>query len=98
MSTAYFGMKKHTRVTLLSRSEQLMSLHNDIVALLTQSGATFNTPQYNEEGFRPHVTLRPQARLQMGDTVHLSALTVIDLFPEGNPNRRKVLKTISLQG
>lgn len=94
----HFGPRKQTRVTILDMSEELIALHYDIIALLKRNGATFNTPQYIEAGFRAHATVRPQARLRQGGVVHFHALTVIDLFPNENPNRRKVLKTIPLLG
>lgn len=94
----YFGSKKRTHVTILDMNEELLILHYNVVALLKQADATFNTPQFIEEGFRAHATVRPQARLRWGEIVQFNALTVIDMFPNGNPYRRKVLKTIQMQG
>lgn len=95
---AYFGPKKQTHVTLLERSDELIALHANVVTLLRQSGAVFNTPELIETGFRPHATVRPHARLHRGSSVRFYALTIIDMFPDGNPYRRKVLKTLSFQG
>jgi 2'-5' RNA ligase len=94
---AYFGADKRTQVTLLAMNEELIALHQDVIALLKCNGATFNTPQYIETGFRAHATVRPHARLYYGDKVRFDALSVIDLFPDKNPNKRKILKTFFLQ-
>lgn len=91
---AYFGVKKQTRVTVLEISDELRTLHYKVVALLRWVGAEFNTPEFIEAGFRAHATVRPHARLRRGDTVTFHALTVIDMYPNGNPYRRKVLRTL----
>lgn len=95
---AYFGLKKQTRVTLLEANEQLNALHYEVVALLRDCGAIFTAPQFNEAGFRAHVSVRPHTRLLRGDIVEFSALTIIDMFPDGNPYRRKILSILPLQG
>jgi 2'-5' RNA ligase len=95
---AHFGPKKQTRVTLLETNEQLTALHYEVVALLRDCDAVFTSPQFNEDGFRAHASVRPHARLQRGDVVRFRALTVIDMFPDGDPYRRKILSTLPLQG
>jgi 2'-5' RNA ligase len=94
----YFGPDKRTQVTLLAMNEELLALHYDVIALLKYNGATFNTPQYIETGFRAHATVRPHARLYQRDEVRFDAFSIIDLLPDKNPNRRKILKTFPLQG
>jgi hypothetical protein len=94
----YFGVNQQTKVTILEMSEELITLHYDLIALLQGCGAVFNTPQYIEAGFRAHATVRPHLRLKPGAEVQFKALTIIDFFPDQDPNRRKVLKTIPLRG
>lgn len=95
---AYFGPKKQTRVTLFETNERLTVLHYDVVALLQRCHATFTSPQFNEAGFRAHASVRPYARLQRGAIVTFQALTVIDMFPDGDPYRRKILFNLPLKG
>jgi len=81
-------------VMLLRNTPELQSLHEDIISLLEDAGATFNTPEYTRKGFVPHVTVKKSPRLPAGETIIIDALTVIDMFPEGDWTRRKVLTTI----
>jgi 2'-5' RNA ligase len=93
----FFGPEKQTHVMLLIPNQELITLHYAIVALLKQSGATFNNPEYNEAGFRPHSTVQPHARLHIGEQITIGSLCLIDMFPNEDPYQRKVLKKISLR-
>jgi 2'-5' RNA ligase len=86
------------RVVLLHASSELMKLHDDIVTLLEQGGVTFNNPQFIKEGFLPHSTIQKQARLIKGDLITFNALSIVDMFPSGDPYRRKIIKTIKIGG
>src|SRR6266852_980706 len=77
----HFGPQKQVHVTLLEMSDELKSLHNDIIALLKSVGAVFDEPQYLEDGYRAHATVQRHVRLHKGDTVHINALTIVDMFP-----------------
>lgn len=92
----YFGPQKQVHVTLLEMSEELVSLHNDTITLLKECGAVFDEPQYLEEGYRAHATVQTHPRLHKGDTVRINELTIVDMFPLSDINRRKVLRTIKL--
>ena len=92
----YFGPKKETQVTLLDMSKDLLDLHNDLIDFLKKAGALFNDPQYLGSGFRAHATVQPHARLQAGDWVKFNELTLIDMFPGGDPYQRKLLKKMKL--
>lgn len=96
MGHTYFGPNQDVQVTLLVRTDSLTKLHGDVYALLERGGLKMNNPQFAHEGFRPHATVQKHAALKPGDTVVLNALTIIDMFPGGDPHRRKVLKTINL--
>lgn len=95
-SDEYFGPQKQVHVTLLEMSSELASLHNDIIALLKSVGAVFDEPRYLEAGYRAHSTVQRHARLHKGDAVNIDELTIIDMFPHNDINRRKVLRTIKL--
>jgi hypothetical protein len=94
----YFGPQHQTQVTILDMSDELVALHYELIAVLKRAGAMFNNPQYIETGFRAHASVRPAARLQAGEVVTFTELAVIDMFPNQNPNRRKILKLLPLQG
>ncbi|HET6746897.1 MAG TPA: 2'-5' RNA ligase family protein [Candidatus Saccharimonadales bacterium] len=92
----FFGPEKQTRVALLIPNEELRALHYTIVHLLKQEGATFNNPEYNEGGFRPHSTVQAHARLNKDERVTISSLCLIDMFPNDDPYQRRVLTKVNL--
>lgn len=94
----FFGSEKQTHVMLLQKTEGLIRLHEDVLALLEKGGLKLNDPQFAHGGFLPHSTIQKHARLHKGDEVSFTALTIIDMFPDGDPYQRKVLATIPLQG
>ena len=93
-----FGDHEHVRVTLIDRTERLVKLHEDIVSALKDGGLVLNEPQFAQDGFLPHATVQKHNRLNKGDVVKFTALSIVDMFPEGDPYRRKVLKTIQIGG
>jgi 2'-5' RNA ligase len=92
----YFGAQKQVHVTTLTMTPELQSLHNRIIALLKSLGATFDEPQYQEEGYRAHATVQADKRLHKGDVVIVDEFTVVDMFPYDDISRRKTMKTIKL--
>lgn len=94
IDNTYFGPSRDVEVTLLDRTDSLATLHNDVHALLERGGLKTNNPQFALEGFRPHATVQEHAALKTGDLVVFEALTIIDMFPGGDPYMRKVLQTI----
>lgn len=91
----FFGANQGVQVTLLDMSKELVQLHYDVIALLKSCGAVFNDPQYVEEGFRAHATVQPHARLTLGETIIMTKIAVVDMFPNGDPYQRKILKIIN---
>jgi 2'-5' RNA ligase len=92
-----FGSEGQVRVTLLSRTDALAKLHYAVIELLEKGGWKPNDPQFAKDGFLPHVTVQKHARVHKGDKVTFNALTIIDMFPGGDPYKRKVLKPLHLQ-
>lgn len=89
-----FGPQRQVRVTILSMNEELRSFHNDLVALMKSVGAVFDEPAYIEVGYRAHATVQREVRLQEGDNVIIDKISLIDMFPNNDPYRRKIIKTL----
>ncbi|MBI4033862.1 2'-5' RNA ligase family protein [Candidatus Saccharibacteria bacterium] len=85
--------KKHY-VVVLERNTELVSLHNDIIALLKNSGAIFNEPQFIKEGFIPHIAIKDRKNYSQLDLICVSESTIVDMFPNGDGEQRKILKTV----
>ena len=92
----FFGESGQVQVTLLRRTDSLMKLHLDVIALLEEGGLVLNDPQFARDGFLPHATVQKHSRLDKGDKVRFTALGIIDMFPNEDPYMRQVLKTIKI--
>lgn len=94
----YFGENGQIQVVLLDRTASLVKLHLDVLAALQQGGLVLNDPQFARDGFLPHATVQKNTRLNKGDEVQFTALSIVDMFPGEDPYRRKVLKIIRIGG
>lgn len=92
----FFGDQGQVQVALLKKTDDVVKLHHDVIECLTQGGWEPNDPQFAKEGFLPYSTVQKHARLNKGDEVTFNALTIIDMFPVGDPYQRKVIKTIRI--
>ena len=86
-----------THVVLLDKTPALVRLHNDVITLLEENGALFNTPEFNKESFIPHSTIQQDGRLRAGDEVVIDSLSLIDMFPESNWQQRNILRTFTFR-
>lgn len=92
----FFGDEGQVQVALLRKTDDLVKLHHDVIELLEQGGWKPNDPQFAKEGFLPHSTVQKHTRLNKGNKVIFDTLTIIDMFPSGDPYQRKVIKTIKI--
>ena len=92
----FFGENGQVKAVLLSRTGSLIKLHLDVLATLESGEIALNDPQFSRDGFLPHATVQKHARLNKGDKVRFTALSIIDMFPNEDPYMRKVLKTIKI--
>lgn len=94
---AHFGPNGETHVVILKLNDELYELHASLVDFLAEGNAVFNTPEYTKKGFVPHSTVQSKKRLALGDKVNFTSLSVIDMFPNNDPYRRRVIKTVSFK-
>jgi 2'-5' RNA ligase len=92
----YFGPQKQVHVTTLVMTPELQALHNRVIGLLKGLDATFDAPQYQEEGYRAHAAVQASKRLHKGGSVTIDEVTVIDMFPNDAIDRRRTMKTFKL--
>jgi 2'-5' RNA ligase len=92
---AFFGKDQSVHVSLVAMTDELRTLHRSIVEILEASGAVFDEPQYHLDGYRAHATIQVNSRLNSGDSVIIDSATLVDMFPNEDISRRKLLKTIS---
>jgi len=93
----FFGDDGSTKVILIENTAELRNLHETIISVLEKHGAVFNSPEYVNAGFKPHVTEQAESRLEIGDIVEFRSLTLVDMFPNKDPYQRKILGTVHLK-
>jgi hypothetical protein len=86
-----FGSKHNLPVTELYRTDALQTFHTTILKALDQF-IKLRTPQFNNDGYRPHVTEKYSRKLLVGENFQLQTLSLVKL---DNANAQ-ILKTISL--
>ena len=96
VGTEMFGPDRNVQVKLVDRTEALVSLHEQVVEVLQKFNVQFNNPEFTLDGFKPHSTVQKSSELQDGDEVVFNALTLIDMFPDDDGYRRRVIATISI--
>ncbi len=92
----YFGPERQVHVTRLMRTPELASLHNQTVALIRNCHGVFDEPHYLEDGYKPHVTVQADGRVHAGDPVRISTITLVDMFPDGDIAKRRVMQAFRL--
>lgn len=92
-----FGPDKNIAVTRIEENPNIIALHRLIHSWLTDSGAAYNSPQYQGEGFLPHSTFQKSGRLAKDQEKLITSVSLIDLYPNKDGYQRKIAKTIPLQ-
>ena len=93
----YWGINKDIQVVLMEKSEQLASLVKKIYNFLISNGVEFYQPEYEGKYNISHSTVQKTDRLQKGETVIINKLSLVDMFPDSNGYRRRIVKTIYLK-
>jgi len=86
-----------TNVVLLNKTEDLINLHMILVNLLEKNHAVFNSPEFTREGFLPHCAVQIAERILTGDKVNIETIALVDMFPDGIWQQRKVIRNFKLQ-
>jgi hypothetical protein len=85
------------KVVLLNKNESLINLHIKLIDLLTSHGAVFNSPGYTKDGFLPHCTIQKDQRLHDEDKLTIDTVSLVDMFPDGNWQQRKVVHVFNVR-
>jgi 2'-5' RNA ligase len=74
---AMFGSDKNVPVSQVIRDADLFRLHNQLVSHLEKVGITHTELQWVREGWNPHVTHKPNRRLNEGEELWVNAIDLI---------------------
>lgn len=86
-----------TPVVLLEKTPSLLVLHLGIISLLEENGAIFNHPEFTKAGFLPHSTVQKDTRLYAGNHIVIDSISLVDMFPNGDWQQRKIITTFALK-
>lgn len=90
----WFGLDKNVHVVLLDKTSAMQNQHDAIVKILNNHGVKFNNPEYTSVGYVPHSTVQKSGQLHVGDDTIIDSVTLVDMFPDEDPYRRRVLGTV----
>lgn len=93
----YFGQNKEVYVILLKKNEDLNNMHYALLQKLKEGNLLLNDPQYSETGYKPHSTAQEHNQVNVGESVSIDNLALIDMYPNEDPYQRKVIKIIKLK-
>ncbi|HVC36369.1 MAG TPA: hypothetical protein VNE40_02915 [Candidatus Dormibacteraeota bacterium] len=93
---ARFGLKKNVAVSLIQTNDAIRQVHKGLVDITKSLGAAFDEPKFMGEGYRPHATLQVKSRLIEGQTVNLDNFTLVDMYPNNDINKRRLIQTFEL--
>ncbi len=88
---ANFGPNGEVLVSLIKPGADILSLHSKLLAI-TKS-YQFDVPQYIGQGYRPHATKQINNQLRSGENYHVDSMTLVDMYPNNDIERREVIKT-----
>lgn len=92
-----FGPNKDVPVMRIIKTPELLSMYGKIHRWLLESGAIYNEPRYQGDGYLPHSTFQKSGVLNENEVRQIKSVSIIDLFPNGDGYQRKVFKTVELR-
>lgn len=93
---AIFGPKQNIAVSLIQPNERIQKLHERLADIASSLGAIYDEPAFMGEGFRPHATIQVNSRLSEKQLVTLNDFALVDMFPDNDINRRRIIETHKL--
>ena len=93
-----FGPNQNVAVSLIQPSESIRKVHADLTSITKSLDAEYDEPKFMSEGFRPHATKQVNSRLADKQILTLNNFTLVDMYPDNEMNRRRIIKTYRLGG
>ena len=77
-----FGPHGNIAVSLIRPVASVLEAHSRLTRALTPLGWAAKEPQYNGEGYRPHITGTDESSVRCGDQFILSELAIIEMLDQ----------------
>lgn len=87
---AKFGPSGEVLVSLIEPESAILSLHYKLLSITEHY--KFDTPHYIGDGYRPHITKQANKKLIRGKSYSLNSITLVDMFPNNDIQRREIIK------
>lgn len=87
-----FGEDRNIPVSLMDPTPEVIALHTMLVDTI-KGEVLFDHPQFIGPGFRPHVSNSPVGQLNENEARRIDSLTLVDMYPQNNIDRREILQT-----
>lgn len=94
---ALFGPKQNVNVNLVKPDAPITELHNQLLSLAQKHGAKFDELKFAGDGYRPHATKQKTAQLTNGQLININHLTLVDMYPDNDISRRRIITSYSLK-
>ncbi len=94
---ALWGEYKDLRVVIIDKSTEMSGILMSIYETLIKNGAVFNQPEYEGPGHILHSTVQKSGRLVKGQKVKINKISLVDMFPDNDGLRRRIVQTINFK-
>ena len=92
---AFYGPAQDIPVSELELTPNLANFHQSILALLLAAGASIKNPQFQGDGYRPHVSIYGDRRVTVGAILKISQVSIAAKVSDAQDAKTKILATIS---
>lgn len=91
-----FGPNRDIEVSLLDDDAEVTDAHRLILDASRFIRARLDSPEYAGDGFRAHVTVLPDDRLERGEVHELDEIAIVEFGPEARRDIRRIGALIRL--
>ena len=94
---ALFGPQQNVRVSLVEPNDAIIATHKDLLSIASGHGAILDELGFAGTGYRPHATIQFNNKLQDQEEVAINSFSLVDMFPDQDHMRRRIIQTYSLR-
>jgi len=88
-----FGTNEDILVSVLQTNGAIKKLHNGLKGIMGAQEAIYDNSDFVGAGYNPHVTVQETARLNIGQKILVGDITLVDMEPNGDSSKRRVVRT-----
>jgi len=93
-----FGSNKNIPVSVLQVNKNVTELHADLVTIADKLGAVYDDPQFVGEGYKPHVTVQGENKLNVGQNILVDNIALASFVKRPEGKMVKIIRTFYSKG